>query len=461
MDEFSTIEKRLPVIVVGAGLSGTLMSIFLARRGYDVELLEKREDPRLSDEGAGRSINMAISERGLNALRQADIEDEISDLYIPMYGRMIHDLEGTQNLQPYGQPGQCINSISRRDLNVRLLELTENFDNIRTHFAVQVVDIDLDEKKVAIRTPERPQEHWIEGQWIIGADGTNSIVRKHMLETTRMSFAQDYLDYGYKELVMPPREDGEYAMDPNALHIWPRHQHMLIALPNQDGSFTVTLFLQNAGREEEIESFRALQAPEDVRRFFSTHFPDALALIPDLEAQFLANPIGGLVSIRCEPWHYKDASVLIGDASHAVVPFYGQGMNAAFEDCSLLDSHLEHADALGLDVVLAHFSRSRFPHAEAIRELSLQNFIEMRSDVSNPIFVAQKQLERMLARIAPDKFLPLYSMISFTNIPYANAVRHAKAQRRSIIGASTLVGGVLMSGAAWLRRRSRSTKRRT
>lgn len=460
MDEFSTIETKLPVIVVGAGLSGTLMSIFLARRGYDVELLEKRDDPRLSEESAGRSINMAISERGLSALRQAEIEEKISDLYIPMYGRMIHDLDGTHSLQPYGQPGQCINSISRRDLNVRLLELTDAFDNIHTHFAVEVVDIDLDEKRVAIRTPERPRKHWIEGQWIIGADGINSIVRKHMLQASRMTFGQDYLDYGYKELVMPPREDGEYAMDPNALHIWPRHQYMLIALPNQDHSFTVTLFLQNAGEDEDDKAnFAALQTPDAIRGFFAENFPDALERIPDLEAQFLANPIGSLVSIRCRPWHYKDAAVLIGDASHAVVPFYGQGMNAAFEDCSLLDNHLEHADALGLDVVLAHFSRSRFPHAEAIRELSLQNFVEMRSDVSNPMFVAQKQLERTLARVAPDKFIPLYSMISFTNIPYANAVRHANAQRRKMLAASALIGGAVVGAAAWLRRR-RASKRR-
>lgn len=448
----STAKDTLPVIVVGAGLSGTLMSIFLAKRGYAVELLEKRADPRVHRDQAGRSINMAISARGIHALQKAGIEDQISDLYIPMVGRMIHDLSGDQELQPYGKPGQAIHSISRRDLNIRLLDATEEFPHIRRHFDVEIVSLDLDAKEVAIRSAERPRKHTLKGRWILGADGVNSIVRKHMLERTRLTFSQEYLAYGYKELVMPSAPDGSYLMDPNALHIWPRHQHMLIALPNQDGSFTVTLFLPRGG--DEGESFRTLQTPEDVRSFFASHFPDALAHIPDLEEQFFANPIGSMVSIRCNPWHYKDAAVLIGDASHGVVPFYGQGMNAAFEDCALLDDHLEHVDALGLDVVLAHFSRSRYPHAEAIRQLSLDNFVEMRSDVSRPWFVAQKQLERVLARVAPERFIPLYSMISFTNIPYANAVDRAREQRRQIAGLGVaLVGSAAVGAWTWARRR--------
>lgn len=450
MSDETPQRETLPVIVVGAGLSGTLMAIFLAKRGYDVELLEKREDPRTHTEHAGRSINMAISARGIHALEQAGIEDQISDLYIPMVGRMIHDPHGVQQLQPYGQPGQAIHSISRRDLNVRLLRATEGFPSIRTHFGVEIVDIDFESRSVAIRSAERPKKHRIAGRWIVGADGVNSVVRKHMLDATRMSFSQDFLDYGYKELVMPAAEDGGYRMDPNALHIWPRHQYMLIALPNQDGSFTVTLFLPRA--TEEGPCFGSLQTPESVQEFFAEHFPDALAHISDLTEQFFHNPIGSMVSIRCNPWHLNDAAVLIGDASHGVVPFYGQGMNAAFEDCALLDEHLEHVEALGLDVVLAHFSRSRFPHAEAIRELSLRNFVEMRSDVSQPWFVWQKQLERALARLAPDRFIPLYSMISFTNIPYANAVDRDRRQRRQIAGiAIAAAGGAAVAAMRWAR----------
>lgn len=432
MSEPTSSTDTRPVIVVGAGLSGTLMAILLAKRGYAVELLEKRDDPRIHTEHAGRSINMAISERGIHALRQAGIETQISDLYIPMFGRMIHEADGTQQLQPYGQPGQAIHSISRRDLNIRLLDAAMAHPNLRIHFGVNISSIDLEGKSVTFQTADSLEEHTIDGRWIVGADGVNSVVRKRMLEVTHLSFAQDFLEYGYKELVMPAAPTGEYLMDPNALHIWPRKNYMLIALPNQDGSFTVTLFLPRSA--EDSFSFRNLRTAEDVGAFFTENFPDAWAHIPDIVDQFFANPIGSMVSIRCNPWHYKDAAVLIGDASHGVVPFYGQGMNAAFEDCALLDDHLEHEEALGLDVVLAHFSRSRYPHAEAIRELSLQNFQEMRSDVGQRWFVWQKHLERWLARVAPDRFIPLYTMISFTNIPYANAVERDRRQRRQILG---------------------------
>lgn len=457
MHEFSSSTNALPVLVVGAGLSGTLMAIFLAKRGYPVELLEKRADPRIHTEHAGRSINMAISARGIHALQQAGIEDHVSDLYIPMYGRMIHELDGAQELQPYGQPGQAIHSISRRDLNIRLLNAAKDFPNLQIHFGVHIESIDLESRSVTYLESDAEETQTLHGRWIVGADGVNSVVRKHMLEAARLNFSQDFLDYGYKELVMPAESDGTFQMDPNALHIWPRHQYMLIALPNQDGSFTVTLFLPRS--TEDGFSFRSLQTDEDVRAFFKENFPDALARIPDLEEQFFTNPIGSLVSIRCNPWHYKDAAVLIGDASHGVVPFYGQGMNAAFEDCALLDEHLEHEEALGLDVVLAHFSRSRYPHAEAIRELSLANFQEMRSDVSRSWFVWQKHLERWLARVAPDRFIPLYSMISFTNIPYANAIDRDRAQRRQIAGIALAAAVGTAAVGAW-RLVGRKRKRR-
>lgn len=435
-----------PFIVVGAGLSGTLMALFLARRGYPVELLERRPDPRRHDVERGRSINMAISERGLNALRAVGLEAAIKDLCIPMYGRCLHAIDGAQSQQPYGQPGQHINSISRRDLNVRLLQATEEYPHIRTHFDVTIEEVDLGQKRVALRSPAHKRKTWLQGRLIIGADGTNSIVRDTMTRHARVNYAQDYLDYGYKELLMPPLPDGSHALPPHCLHIWPRHKHMLIALPNQDGSFTGTLFLPWTGNEE---AFSTLTDVPAVEAFFQAYFPDALAAIPDLAKQFFDNPVGAMVSIRCSPWHRDDSAVLVGDAAHAIVPFYGQGMNAAFEDCFELDQLFDAMDPSDLGALIAEFSARRFPHAEAIRKLALDNFVEMRSDVASPAFLLKKQLERTIQAIVPNRFVPLYSMISFTNIPYADAVERAKSQDEKLVRLVGLVaGGAVMAGAA-------------
>lgn len=444
-----------PFIIVGAGLSGTLMALFLARRGYSVELLEKRSDPRRGDVERGRSINMAISERGLNALRAVGLEEAVQELCIPMFGRMLHDIEGALSFQPYGQPGQHIRSISRRDLNVRLLEATSQYPHIQTRFDVEIEDIDFDGKRVAMRTPENRRKHWITGRLIIGADGANSVVRDHMLRRSRINFAQDYLDYGYKELLIPAGEDGQHVLDPNALHIWPRHKHMLIALPNQDGSFTVTLFLPWKGAQE---SFASLTDAPGVESFFQAYFPDALQLLPDLAEQFFANPIGSMVSIRCQPWHRGDAAVLIGDASHAIVPFYGQGMNAAFEDCFELDRLFDTLDPDQLGPIVETLSETRFPHAEAIRQLALDNFIEMRSNVANPAFLLRKQLERTIQAIVPNRYVPLYSMISFTNVPYADALARAKRQDQSVTNIATMIGGGALLAAVGLRALARRRK---
>lgn len=422
------------------------MALFLARRGYAVELLERRADPRRHDVERGRSINMAISERGLNALRAVGLEAAIKELCIPMYGRCLHDVDGNQSQQPYGQPGQHISSISRRDLNVRLLEETARYPRIRTHFEVTIDEIDLAQKRVALRSPAHKRKTWIQGRLIIGADGTNSVVRDAMTRHARVNYAQDYLDYGYKELLMPAAPDGSHLLPTNFLHIWPRHKHMLIALPNQDGSFTCTLFLPWEGAEE---SFASLQDAPAVEAFFQAYFPDALAKIPDIAAQFFKNPIGSMVSIRCNPWHRDDSAVLIGDAAHAIVPFYGQGMNAAFEDCFELDQLFDQLDPTDLGRMISTFSTRRFPHAEAIRQLALDNFVEMRSDVANPVFLLKKQLERTIQAIVPNRFVPLYSMISFTNIPYADAVQRAKSQDDKLMHiVGLLAGGTVLAGAA-------------
>ena len=451
----TTSTSGAPFIIVGAGLSGTLMALFLARRGYHVELLEKRSDPRIDDGERGRSINMAISERGLNALRAVNLEDAIQDLCIPMYGRMLHDVEGQLSHQPYGQPGQHISSISRRDLNRRLIEAAANYPQIRMRFGVEIEDIDLEGKRVAMRSADNRRKHWLQGRLIIGADGTNSIVRDHMLRYARISYAQDFLDYGYKELLIPANADGSHRLDPNALHIWPRHKYMLIALPNQDGSFTATLFLPWKGAQD---SFEFLSDPPSVESFFQSNFPDALQLLPDLAEQFFSNPIGTMVSIRCQPWHRDDAAVLIGDASHAIVPFYGQGMNAAFEDCFEFDRLFDEFGLDQLGELIATLSEQRYPHAEAIRELALQNFIEMRSSVADPMFLLRKQFERTIQAIVPNRYVPLYSMISFTNVPYADAVQRARQQDRSVSNIAALIGGGAIVASLALRRLSRRRK---
>lgn len=441
-----------PVIIVGAGLAGSLAAIFLARRGYDVQLLEKRPDPRTDKRHEGRSINLAISERGLHALRTVQMAHAISDLCIPMVGRMIHNVAGQQQLQPYGQPGQHIHSISRRDLNIRLLNETDSYKNVTIQFDTDVVEIDLDKRRVALRTPQKKRKHWLNGEWILGADGVNSVVRKAILDKTKHSFSQDYLSYGYKELVMPATETGDYAMDPNALHIWPRKDFMLIALPNEDHSFTVTLFLSLHGEQE---SFDALVEPARLHAFFQKHFPDALPLLPHLTDEFYNNPIGSLVSVRCQPWHYADAAVLIGDASHAVVPFFGQGMNAAFEDCYMLDAALDALPETDLATIFSGFSTARYPHAEAIRELSLDNFIEMRSSVRDPLFQAHQKVGQLLHAVAPRMYQPLYSMISFSNIPYAVAVKRAQTQDKWLTRSVLATAGAITIGAWWMRKHRR------
>lgn len=445
-----------PFLIVGAGLSGTLMALFLARRGYSVELFEKRSDPRTANTDRGRSINMAISERGLHALRAIGLEGAIQDLCIPMYGRMLHDNDGTSTLQPYGQPGQAIHSISRRDLNVRLLEAAAEYPQITTHFDAEIEDVDIAGKRLALRAGTNRRKRWVRGRLLIGADGSNSVIRGHMLQRARMNFAQDHLDYGYKELLIPANEDDTHRLDRNALHIWPRHDYMLIALPNQDGSFTATLFIAWTGADA---SFEALHDRTQVEAFFQANFPEAWALIPDLATQFFENPIGTMVSIRCAPWHQGDSAVLIGDAAHAIVPFYGQGMNAAFEDCFELDRLFDTMDAEDLGGIVAAFSAQRFRHAEAIRELALENFVEMRSSVADPIFLLRKRFERTLQAIVPNRYVPLYSMISFTNVPYADAVERAKQQDRKIRHLVAAIGGGALLSSALLRAAAARLKR--
>lgn len=448
--------RPAPFIVVGAGLSGTLMAIFLARRGFSVELVERRSDPRIHEAERGRSINMALSERGLNALRAVGLESEVYDLCIPMYGRGVHAADGTFSRHPYGRQGQHINSISRRDLNLTLLEAAAKEPAIRMHFDARVESVELDAKRVNWRTPNGKKMS-VQGRLIIGADGTTSVVRDAMIKRGYFNYSQEYLSHGYKELLIPAAEDGGPKIDPNHLHIWPRHEHMLIALANQDNSFTATLFLAQQGEE----SFASLLTPEEVHAFFTKYFPEAMALIPDLVDQFFVNPVGSMVSLQIEPSYWNDHAVVIGDAAHAMVPFYGQGMNAAFEDCFELDRLFDLHDPNDIGTIIETFSTMRRPHTEAIRQLAKDNFLEMRSSVVKPAYLVKKQVERVVQSIVPNRFIPMYSMISFTNIPYQDAVERAARQdqmllRGGLVGAGALMGlGAATVGLASLLKKSR------
>lgn len=427
--------------IIGAGLAGALLANYLAKVGVRVDVYERRRDPRRSGFTRGRSINLAISERGINALRGVGLADSILAQAIPMRGRMIHAPDGATTFQPYDKdPARCIRSISRADLNLALVEAAERNDNVRFHFDATCVEVDLDRAaarcaaagaaKNSDESPERA-ESWTDGSVLIGADGAYSAVRAAMQRQQRFDYSQSYLAHGYKELAIPADAGGAFQMEKNALHIWPRRKLMMIALPNRDGSFTCTLFWPFDG----AAGFGSIRTDSEVRQFFDQNFPDALPLMPALVEDYAKNPVGTLVTVRCAPWHYRDRAVLVGDAAHAIVPFYGQGMNAAFEDCVELDRCI-HKHAMNLEHAFEEFSRVRKPNVDAIADLALSNFVEMRDHTGKRRFRARKAAERGLHRLLGFWYAPLYTLISFTNVPYAEAVRRTRRQERIVIAAA-------------------------
>lgn len=416
--------KREEIIIIGAGLVGSLLGIFLSRRGHRVNLYEKRGDLRGRNVGGGRSINLAMSDRGLKALSLVGLKEKVLEMVIPMEGRMIHDEKGNEELQPYGDAGQVINSISRENLNILLLEEAEK-NGVNLNFNVKCEAIDTTDSRVKV-TDDKGTTKEITGDLIVGADGAFSAVRGHLQKTDRFNYNQEYLAHGYKELTIPPH-NGDFAMDPNALHIWPRKSFMLIALPNLDKTFTCTLFFPFEGEP----SFEKLNTENEVKAFFEEVFPDTLPLITDLENEFFRNPTSSLVTVRCSPW-VKNRCLLIGDAAHAIVPFYGQGMNAGFEDCTVLDSIIEGNEG-DWDLILDKFQQERKRDADAIADLALRNFIEMRDSVIDENFVLRKKIEKELHESFGDRWLPLYSMVTFSDMPYSEALRRGKIQD-SIMG---------------------------
>ncbi|MEP7326048.1 MAG: NAD(P)/FAD-dependent oxidoreductase [Gemmatimonadota bacterium] len=430
--------------VVGAGLAGSLMALMLGREGHDVDVYERRPDPRLAGAEAGRSINLAISARGLHALEQVGLKDDILAMGVPMRGRMVHDPSGRLSFQPYGSGDQAINSVSRGGLNQVLLNAAGQCLSVRMHFGLRCTDLDVESGRLELTASDGKVQQ-VETTTIIGADGAFSAVRSQMQKRELFNYSQNYLAHGYKELYIPPRPGGGFQMDPNALHIWPRGGFMMIALPNQDGSFTCTLFWAFEG----ANSFANLRGPDDVLRFFQETYPDAVPLMPTLGHDFFANPTGSLVTVRCSPWHVRDRVVLLGDAAHAIVPFYGQGANAAFEDCVTLAQCLKQNPGTHL-AAFERYEDARKPSADAIGELALGNFIEMRDRVSSPLFRFKKKVEKALHALFPRSFIPLYTMVSFTTIPYAEAVDRAARQDRilkwcaGLLLATIVVLGILI-----------------
>ncbi len=414
--------------IVGCGLAGTLMACYLGRAGRRVDLYEKRSDPRIHEQDRGRSINLALSVRGIHALKEVGPADEVVKDSILMRGRMIHSITGALTFQPYGKDdSEALHSVSRAGLNRTLVEAAARHESVRLFFDRKCTGLELDNNTLEFIEEKTGAPSKIAAHIIIGADGVYSAVREAMRKQERFNYQQDYLSHGYKELTIPPGPNGAFQMDLHALHIWPRGSFMMIALPNLDGSFTCTLFWPFEGPT----SFAALKTEADVMAYFRDQFPDAVPLIPTLGHDFLNNPTGSLVTIRCQPWHAGGRVVLLGDACHAVVPFLGQGMNAAFEDCTVLSRSIAEQGP-DWEMAFARYESLRKEHTDALADLCIDNFLEMRDRVGSRWFVLKKKLAILLHQLFPRWYLPLYTMIEFTRIPYADALRRARRQDRVV-----------------------------
>ncbi|MCC7224439.1 MAG: FAD-dependent monooxygenase [Chitinophagales bacterium] len=416
------------IAIAGAGLVGSLLAIHLSKRGYSIDVYERRSDMRRTTIGAGRSINLALSHRGFRALQEVGMEGDLRQIGIPMYGRMVHATDGSQSFQPYGEAEQAIFSVSRAELNKKLMTAAEQQANVRFHFDHRCLYFDTDDYELHLQNTATQTEQTLSTDLIIGADGAFSAIRGGMQRSDRFNYSQQYLEHAYKELCIAPLPDGNWAMEKNALHIWPRKRFMLIALPNLDGSFTCTLFLPYQGSP----SFDDLQQPDDVLRFFETHFADAIPLMPDLISDFFDNPTSSLVTVRCSPWTKGNRVALIGDAAHAIVPFFGQGMNAGFEDvrvlCGLIDQATTTDGHTDWATIWAQYEHLRQPDANAIADLALQNFIEMRDLVADPNFQLRKKIEQHLHARYGSRFQSLYSLVTFSHTRYSEALHIGKLQ---------------------------------
>lgn len=409
------------VTILGAGLVGSLLSVILKKRGHDVTVYERRPDMRTASGYAGRSINLAMSARGWKGLELAGLRADLEAIAIPMYGRQLHMPDGSEVFQPYSKNNEAIYSVSRGELNKRLMTLAEQ-NGVQIEFEHRCANVDVQNNKISFSLPDGSNKN-VQADLLFGADGAFSALRGSYSHMDRVSASQNYLEYGYKELTIPPAADGSMRMEKNALHIWPRGNYMMIALPNIDNTFTCTLFMPFEGQN----SFEKLKTKEDVTAFFNEKFADATAMMPTLLDDFFTNPTSSLITTHIFPWHYKDKSALIGDAAHAIVPFYGQGMNAGFEDCSVLSALM---DKHGEDwaTILAEYQRKRKPNGDAVAQLALQNFVEMRDKVGDMTFLERKKIEKELGKRYPEQFISVYEMVSFSHIPYNTAIQCIQAQ---------------------------------
>lgn len=409
------MSKKEKIVVIGGGLAGSLFSVCLAKRGFEVEVYERRSDMRLDNEEGGRSINLALSTRGLNALEKVGLDTEILKQAIPMNGRMMHSAEGELTYQAYGKDGQYINSVSRAGLNRRLLELADENPNVTLFFNQKCTGCDLKGNEAYFADREGNKKT-VKADYFIATDGAYSAVRLAMQMTNRFDFSQDYQNYGYKELEITPNQDGSFAMEKNALHIWPRGNFMMIALPNPNGSYTCTLFMPYVGKN----SFAEIDGDEKVMEFFEANFKDSIPLIPHLLKDYKENPVGDLVTVRCNPW-VRGRFALMGDSAHAIVPFYGQGMNCAFEDAAVMDD-LIGAHYPNWEMIMERYQEERIVNANAIADLAIQNFKEMSDLVGQEDFLENKRIEKALTELYPEHFKSQYELVTFSNKDYSHAL---------------------------------------
>ncbi len=413
------MQENKSAIIVGAGLVGSLWAVYLTKAGYKVQVFERRDDIRKAEISAGKSINLALSTRGWKALDAVGVGDHVRMIAIPMTGRIMHDMEGELTYQPYGKEGEAIYSVSRGGLNAMMMVIAEELGNLKIQYNEACINADLENGIVYLKNTETGVESEAQADLVFACDGAFSAVRYNaMQKLDRFNYSQNYIPDGYKELLLPANEDGSYKLDKNALHIWPRGRFMLIALANEDGSFTCTLFMPFEGGEN---SFDSLKTDADVDNFFKETFPDFYDMMPDVVGNWHQHPLSSLAIVRCFPWTSGKAA-LMGDAAHATVPFYGQGMNAGFEDCSvmweLMNKHGEDWDA-----IFQEYQTLRKPDGDAVQDLSLHNYHVMRDFVADPRFLLQKKIEARFFEKHPDKWIPLYSQVSFSNIRYSEAYK--------------------------------------
>jgi kynurenine 3-monooxygenase len=420
----SLIGKK--AIIVGAGLSGALMSIYLARRGCEVEVLERRSDTRRHDLNGGRSINMTLAARGLAALKNVLDVNRILDLTIPLKGRVVHNYNGPTKSIPYGsREDEVIYAIRRKDLNQALMDVAETYPNVTISFEKRCLEMDKKNMRVHLVNHKTGAHHFSQADFIIGADGTFSTVRQQMHRGERANYQQEFLDCGYKEITLPPGKNNTFQLEKHALHVWPRGSGMLMGIPNLDGSFALTYIMPFAGRP----GFNSFTTEAELLAYFSAQFRDVMPLIGPFIGEYLKAPPAMFPTTKVSPWHYRGQVLLIGDACHTVTPFYGQGMNAAFEDCAVLDECLkQHGE--NLEAAFEQFQHLRKRNTDVLADLSIKNFLELRDKVRSPVLLARKKMDSVLHKLFQDSWIPLYTLISHTSIPYADALDRYERQCR-------------------------------